>query len=273
MKRFAVLLLAFLMLFSLCSCGGGDEESKPGDSTVDSNPLDGVGTSDVGESGEVPSEPVSSSESGEEVKKEAKILEVWENDKAKSALLYFTDGSEPLNCNLPEGCPAAAGDTVDLVYNGYVLETYPGIISASEMTVKQEGRNYYGACMEILENLFEEDPGLNDGALTFGFDISCDCLNSAETDILTSLFCNSKGTSPVFGTYDELVEQGYIDGEKLYWEDGVLFKLEEQETNGDKITFRCEKWRGGLGAVMYNAIEVEFDGDAFSIDMGPMAMA
>ena len=30
---------------------------------------------------------------------------------------------------------------------------------------------------------------------------------------------------PVMGTWEELAEQGYIDRENLYWEDGCLFSI------------------------------------------------
>ena len=51
---------------------------------------------------------------------------------------------------------------------------------------------------------------------------------------------------PVMGTWEELAEQGYIDRENLYWEDGCLFSI-----TGETGKFDAQKWRSGLGAYFF----------------------
>lgn len=48
------------------------------------------------------------------------------------------------------------------------------------------------------------------------------------------------------GTWAELVENGYIDGENLYWEDGCFFSI-----SGNAGNFDVQIWRSGLGAYFY----------------------
>ena len=56
----------------------------------------------------------------------------------------------------------------------------------------------------------------------------------------------------------ELADQGYIDRENLYWEDGVLFSITEKAEpvyfmpeGMAAVTFDAEKWRSGLGAYFF----------------------
>ena len=49
-------------------------------------------------------------------------------------------------------------------------------------------------------------------------------------------------------TYDELYEQGYIDKDKLYFEKGLLFSIEDTAIINTSFIFNASKWRSGLGA-------------------------
>lgn len=59
------------------------------------------------------------------------------------------------------------------------------------------------------------------------------------------------GLDYVTGTWEELCDQGYIDKENLYWDNGVFLSIELTEEGARKFTFTAEKWRGGLGAIFY----------------------
>ena len=75
------------------------------------------------------------------------------------------------------------------------------------------------------------------------------------------------------------MDQGYIDGENLLWEDGCLFSIRETQDQdpvafslpcvgpGDEIPdyngvrFDAEKWRGGTGAYSFtNCTAASVDG-------------
>lgn len=48
------------------------------------------------------------------------------------------------------------------------------------------------------------------------------------------------------------MDEGYIDEENLYWEDGLHFTIEEKEVKSGEVTYSVQKWRSGLGAVGYS---------------------
>lgn len=111
--------------------------------------------------------------------------------------------------------------------------------------------------MSVLEELYADSPGLNQpedesAGLTFGFDFSEVCNIGEESKRrLGEEFSKKHGAQAVFGTYAELCEQGLIDGERLYWENGLLFGITDSEINGRGFKFKCQKWRSGLGAIFF----------------------
>ena len=88
-------------------------------------------------------------------------------------------------------------------------------------------------------------------------------LTPSEQDALAWRFAELKGKQLVQGTWEELAEQGFIDKENLYWENGCLLSIHEEgfltdeEKDPNKITFRAEKWRSGLGAIMFTDCTAE----------------
>ena len=73
------------------------------------------------------------------------------------------------------------------------------------------------------------------------------------------------GKEPISGTFETLCDEGYIDRDNLYWENGCLLSIHEEgfltdeEEDPDKVTFRAQKWRSGLGAIMYTSCTAERD--------------
>ena len=96
-------------------------------------------------------------------------------------------------------------------------------------------------------------------------------------------FSEGRDAQLVQGTYEELVEQGYIVGEPLEesdavfweWKDGILFSITEtdepvtfnlpamgvddggsadmsQFNVSDTVSFDAQKWRSGLGAYIFS---------------------
>lgn len=155
--------------------------------------------------------------------------------------------------------PAAAegglrdGALVEVGYNGNVEETFPARLS-DVTAVKVLSAGFDDRCAlyrTVLNDLWEVDPGLNGDITELGVDLSATGLSPAEQAALSWAFGEDRGIAPVQGTYAELVEQGYIDGENLLWEKGCLFSITEQETGDTDLTFNAEKWRSGLGAYFF----------------------
>ena len=182
-----------------------------------------------------------------------------------------------------DGEPAAPADLEDgmpitIAFDGAIQESYPaglgeiyGVSAWSLGTEQNPGGGYYDLCglyLQVLEDLWEADSGLNGGVEVLGLDLSQapGGLTESEQAALAWRFGELRGLPVVTGTYEELVEQGYITGEPLegtdanfwQWEDGILFTIEVNEDHEGEayslptLFFDAEKWRSGLGAYFFH---------------------
>lgn len=213
---------------------------------------------------ETPPAPLEAGE--DQTLRRVKVMEV--NDSTVLAV-GWDDGERPLElCFMglsntqvldAEGNAVTAaglrpGMVLDVVLYGSIRETWPCQISADAVQVAEQGDDLVGLYRQVINDLWEEDPGLNGGAELLGFDLSTlTNLTDGEREALEYLAsCDlGLGLSYVSGTWQELCEQGYIDGENLYWENGVFLSLELTETGEDSFVFTAEKWRSGLGAIWF----------------------
>ena len=153
------------------------------------------------------------------------------------------------------------------VYFETILETYPAQfqgVSAVELT-KAPVNDRCGLYLQVLEDLWNVDAGLNTGITELGVDLSgLTDLTESEKDAVAWRFGELHGLFPIQGTFEELCEQGYIDRENLYWEDGCLFSITTDteavwnlpmlgpgEEPPTLTAFDAEKWRSGLGAYFF----------------------
>lgn len=188
---------------------------------------------------------------------------------------------------LLDGSQAEAGAEVlkdgmllEVSYDGMVMETWPAqlgeaysITAWSQGTEKNPSGAYYDLCglyLQVLEDLWETDPGLNSGdSLAYiGVDLSQapGGLTEGEKAALAWRFAEKHGKALVTGTFDGLVEQGYITGASpedsgarfMQWEDGVLFSItaasghENEVYSLPALFFNAEKWRSSLGAYFFS---------------------
>ena len=203
--------------------------------------------------------PSSEEQSGGEATQPAAVTTVCRvvsNDG--SLLLAGMDGDPNIYTLTPEDdTNLAAGALVEVTYDGTILETWParfGGVSAAEVC---EG-GFDDRCalyLRVLEDLWETDSGLNGDVTYIGVNLSRTSLSDSERAAVAWAFAGRHGGELVTGTWEELAEQGYIDRENLYWEDGVLFSITEQEMEGTysltPVTFDAQKWRSGLGAYFF----------------------
>ena len=187
------------------------------------------------------------------------VCRVVSNDG--SLLLAGPDGDPNIYIlTLEDAATPAAGTLVEVTYDGTILETWPaqrGGVTA----VKTAEDGFDDRCalyLQVLEDLWEVDSGLN-GELTYiGVDLSETSLSESERSAVAWAFAGRHGGELVTGTWEELADQGYIDRENLYWEDGILFTITEKEEpvyfmpeGMAAVTFDAEKWRSGLGAYFF----------------------
>lgn len=150
------------------------------------------------------------------------------------------------------------GMLIEVSYNGMIMETYPSQFgSPSGIRVLKDGTDTKCAMyLDVLSKLWNEDEALQYDVTMVGFDLSSTSLTVSEQAGIMWAFAEkhqlfNNNISPIQGTFDELAEQGYINKEELYWENGCLLSITEKSLDGNKITFNAEKWRSGLGAYFY----------------------
>ena len=167
-------------------------------------------------------------------------------DRLDSCEMPYTLNTEGLSLDRP----VENGELINVYYET-VMETYParfGGVTAVEHT-QTERDDRCGLYLQVLEDLWETDPGLNTGLEELAVDFSgLTDLTESEKAALAWEFGNAHGLTPITGTWEELVEAGYIDGENLVWNgSGCLFTLTGSAEEG----FQAEKWASGLGAYFF----------------------
>ena len=197
-----------------------------------------------------------------------KIVEVSEYEGKYSVLAYNMEAERPeltfvgvndaeiyVGLDRVTAADLRPGMVIEVIWNGMVAESWPCQIRADKVHVGGQQDDLVGLYRAVLSDLWENDPGLNHDAEVLGLDFSTITnLPEIEKDALAYLVsCDvGLGLEYVFGTWEELCDEGYIDREELYWEDGVFFSIELAGEPGESsFTFDAQKWRSGLGAIFY----------------------
>lgn len=207
----------------------------------------------------------------EEVQPDGTILSV---DLANNGVSVYLDGEPAQLTDLRDGM------SVEISFNGLVAETFPAQLGeAYELhaysigTSQCPGGGYFDLCglyLQVLDDLWQKDPGLNSGITVAGLDLSQAPgeLLESEKSALAWRFGELHGVEVVEGTFDELVEQDYItivpnDPEcdcipGPYWEDGCLFTISPSHAHDDEVYsglpvlfFDAQKWCSPLGAYYF----------------------
>lgn len=165
------------------------------------------------------------------------------------------------------------------VYFESVMESFPaqfGGVSAVELT-KEAPDDRCGLYLQVLEDLWGKDEGLNSDLEVLGLDLSgLTHLCEAEKSAVAHRFGELHGLEVVTGTLEQLVEQGYITAHPLMidgagvqepkgyfyeWENGILYSITTDQdavwnlpmlTEGEQppvlTAFSAQKWRSSLGS-------------------------
>ena len=142
--------------------------------------------------------------------------------------------------------------------------------------------------LEVLEDLWNVDSGLNHGISQIGIDLSeLSHLTELEKETVMHEFASKHNLPYIAGTWEELCEQGYIDKDNLYWEDGLFFSIKTNEDaawslpfikEGDSVpeltAFDAKKWRSGLGAYFFGQCTAQKNADGkWSYTVGQEAIS
>lgn len=179
-----------------------------------------------------------------------------------------------------ESAPALLEDgmLVEIQEPGAIMETFPAqfsqvgaIYAYGRGTEQNPMGTYYDLCglyLQVLNDLWDVDSGLNGGAVYVSVDLSeaPGELTEGEKNAVAWIFAGEHGAEALTLTYQELAEQGYLSeyGEfgdeehKAYeWADGVLFSITADESGGNEVfslpvlKFDAEKWRSPLGGYFF----------------------
>lgn len=150
-----------------------------------------------------------------------------------------------------------SGMSAEVWYTGGVQETYPAKFSqVVAVSLSREDDARYDLCglyLQVLEDLWNEDDGLNGGAEVVSVDLSKapGGLTAGEKAAVAYVFAQKHGVQGLTMTFDELREEGYLMGEKLEggstaysFTNGLLFTITPEETqdNGASVCFSAGKW-------------------------------
>lgn len=158
------------------------------------------------------------------------------------------------------------GMSAEVWYTGGVQETFPlrfkDVIAVSFSRGEDARYDLCGLYLQVLEDLWNTDEGLNGGAGMISVDLSKapGGLTAGEKAAIAYVFAQEHGVQGLTLTFDELREQGYLAAEKLEdgstaysFLEGLLFTVAPEETqeNGAAVCFSAEKWRSPLGAYFF----------------------
>ena len=263
MKKRTVLLLA-LCLFLLTACAGTGTPAPggtPSDPDLESAGSEGTQPAVIedGPPWFATFRIVDGAETGQ--------LVLVENGDTGSGI--YTLSLDQLNFEFQLAEPLCSGQLIN-VYFETVMETYPaqfGGVSAVEL-VEGGFDDRAALYLDVLEDLWEVDSGLNDGVEVIGVDLSQTSLTPAEQAAVAWVFAGNHGAELVEGTLEDLMDQGYITGDPLgtedapsdakfwHWENGCHFSITEQPMEGTysltPVTFDAMKWRSSLGAYFFS---------------------
>lgn len=249
LKRLIMLMMVVAVTAALLACTKGGRDNEGGNDTPDPEPqYAGADTMTL--------RVVGDGENGTLIL--AGETEIY--TLPLDGLTLYLDGSSVSAAELESGM------TAEVWYTGGVQETYPAQFSqVVAVSLSREDDARYDLCglyLQVLEDLWNKDAGLNGGAEIVSVDLSKapGGLTAGEKAAIAYVFAQRHSVEGLTMTFDELREQGYLTGEKLEngstvysFANGLLFTITPEETqeNGASVCFSAGKWRSPLGAYYF----------------------
>jgi len=252
MKRFSMMLLIFVIVLSMIACSQKSDESGFGDNndfeaTLNAKIMDIDG--------------------------ETILLANMSKDAGHADIYHaYVGGVEIKSADGKDADITAlkSGMIVDVVFDGTIMESFPMKLgNIKRVSIKSRDEDIAGLYKKVIDDLYEVDLGLNDNVSIFAFDFTkVTNLTEAEKTALIYIIGNNYKMEAFAATYEELYEQGYIDKDKLYFEKGLLFSIEDTALSGDSFKFNAKKWRSGTGAYFFIDCIAKKTADGWSYTIG-----
>ena len=265
MKRFYWIALTLCFALLLTACGARPTEvvscwAEPADEGA-SEPNAAVPEDDIAEQicfDEIELRIVDGAETGQlvlagEEADEIRILDVED-------MPVYLDGERADASVLEDGMMVTVGEYGTSSSDGSLLIVLDHISVDSLGTGNNPGGGYYDLCgfyLQVLEDLWNADPGLNDVISYISVDLTQapGDLTAGEKAAIVQIFAGAHNAEVLNLTRAQLADQGYLtDGA---WEDGVLFTIEPHAADQEEVyslpvlRFDASKWRGPLGAYYF----------------------
>ena len=157
------------------------------------------------------------------------------------------------------------GMILDITWDGIIQESYPGMFTADEIRVVEQGDDLVGMYCQILAELWTAT-GQKNGVEQLAFDFSeLTGLSDGEQEALAYLTAGKleMGFSYYPGTWDELVDVPYIAAdENGYWTDGMMLSLSlyDQADGHAGIIASSSRSKGGAILVLTCMADRQEDG-------------
>ncbi len=253
LKRLIMLMMVVAVTAALLACTKGGRDNEDGNDTPDPEPqYAGADTMTL--------RVVDDGEDGTLIL--AGETEVYA--LPLDGLTLYLDGSSVSAAELESGM------TAEVWYTGGVQETYPAKFSqVVAISLSREDDARYDLCglyLQVLEDLWNKDTGLNGGAEIVSVDLSKapGGLTAGEKAAIAYVFAQRHSVEGLTMTFDELREEGYLTGEKLEggstaysFTNGLLFTITPDESAEGEgfslpvVCFSAGKWRSPLGAYYF----------------------
>ena len=253
LKRLIMLMMVVAVTAALLACTKGGRDNEDGNDTPDPEPqYAGADTMTL--------RVVGDGEDGTLILAGETELYTLPLD----GLTLYLDGSSM------DASGIESGMTAEVWYTGGVQETYPAKFSqVVAVSLSREDDARYDLCglyLQVLEDLWNKDAGLNGGAEIVSVDLSKapGGLTAGEKAAIAYVFAQRHSVEGLTMTFDELREQGYLTGEKLEngstaysFTNGLLFTITPDESAEGEgfslpvVCFSAGKWRSPLGAYSF----------------------
>lgn len=146
-----------------------------------------------------------------------------------------------------------SGMVVTIGYDGSIMETYPAQLSQPvSLTVQKQDDDLVGFYLAMLQDLYDTDPGLNDGIKQLAFDLGgVQNLTASEKSALIYLAAQQFQLDTFAATYQDLLQEGLVTADYPQFTDGLLITLTAEPISSGSFTFQAQKWRSGTGAYFF----------------------
>lgn len=196
--------------------------------------------------------------------------DIYRLSSTREGIEIYLDGEKADASALEDGM------AIQITWDGLVLETYPAQIPGTPTieawsigSEENPGGTYYDLCglyLQVLNDLWEVDPALNENKSMIGLDLTQapGGMTDSEKSALAHRFGELHGVEVYLTTFEQLKEEGALteqtlgNGKAFYtWEDGCLFSITPHEVDEAEIyslpvlRFDAEKYVGPLAAYIF----------------------